>query len=361
MSEDYQRSDERLVRIDDLRKCIAAVFERLNLAPEHADELAGLLVDSEIRGHSDHGIEAVALLANFYREGRLNPNPHVKVLSETDGALLLDGDGGCGPGAPSRAMRWCIERARQRKGMAVAAVRNWQCVVAGPYVRQAAEAGLIAFASTNFIPQMAPPGGRTRVLGTNPFAYGLPARRHPPVVIDMATTAVALQKIRAAAQLGEPVPENVILDGEGRSVTDPAEFFNGGLMAPLGHPIAGHKGFALAQVVDTLSGVLTGSGSARSEPAGMAGTFMWALDVEGFLPRDEFLERMDAQIDQIKDAERVPGVDEIVVPGERGERRRQRLTVEGVAPVSQGSWDSLSACCQSLGVPLPSAIGSNPS
>ena len=72
-------------------------------------------------------------------------------------------------------MEWCIERARERQGMAVAAVRDWQLIVAAPYVRQAAEAGLIGFACTNFVPLVAPPGGRTPVFGTNPFAYGLPA------------------------------------------------------------------------------------------------------------------------------------------------------------------------------------------
>jgi L-2-hydroxycarboxylate dehydrogenase (NAD+) len=170
----------RLVRVDDLRRCLAVAFERLELTAEDADELAGLLVDSELRGHPDHGVAALTTLAGFYRDGTLNPRPRVRVLQETDGALLLDGDLGCGPRAPTRAMQWCIERARERKGMAVAAVRDWQLLVAGPYARLAAEAGLIGFACTNFTPLMAPPGGRTAVLGTNPFAYGLPAGRTLP-------------------------------------------------------------------------------------------------------------------------------------------------------------------------------------
>ena len=173
-----QDQGARLVRIDDLRRCLAIAFERLQLTPEDAEGLGGLLVDSELRGHPDHGVAALGLLAGFYRDGKLNPRPRVRVLQETDGAILLDGDRGCGPGAPTRAMRWCIERARERKGMAVAAIRDWQLLVAAPYARLAAEAGLIGFACTNFVPLVAPPGGRTAVFGTNPFAYGLPAQRH---------------------------------------------------------------------------------------------------------------------------------------------------------------------------------------
>ena len=126
------------MRIDDLQRCLVVAFERLELTPEDAEGLAGLLVDSELRGHPDHGVAALGVLTTFYRERKLNPRPRVHVLRETDGALLLDGDRGCGPGAPTRAMRWCIERARERPGMAVAAVRDWQLLIAAPYARLAA-------------------------------------------------------------------------------------------------------------------------------------------------------------------------------------------------------------------------------
>jgi LDH2 family malate/lactate/ureidoglycolate dehydrogenase len=263
----------------------------------------------------------------------------VSVLSETDGALLLDGDRGCGPGPPTRAMEWCIERARERSGMAVAGVRNWQMLVGAPYVRMAAEAGLIGYACTNFNSLVAPPGGRTAVFGTNPFAYGLPAGRHAPVVLDVAITTVALQKVRVAAETGEPLPEGLVLDD--------------GSLAPLGSPHAPHKGFGLALVVDALSGVLTGAGFGQGVAAEAPGNFLWALDVEAFMPRAEFLERMDEQIDQVKRGERRPGVEELVVPGERGERRHRELTASGELPVAAAGWQILSATCESLGVELP--------
>jgi LDH2 family malate/lactate/ureidoglycolate dehydrogenase len=351
-----QRHDARLVRIDDLRGCLAGAFERLQLTPEDAEGLGELLVDSELRGHPDHGVAVLGMLATFYRDGKLNPRPRVRVLHQTDGAILFDGDRGCGPGGPIQAMTWCIDRARERKGMAVAAIRDWQLLVVAPYARLAAEAGLIGFACTNFVPLVAPPGGRTAVFGTNPFAYGLPARRHQPVVLDVATTVSSMQQVRVAAQQGEPMPEGIIFDHAGRPITDPAEFLEGGLLAPLGYPHAPHKGFGLALFIDALSGVLSGAGFAQGVASGAAGNFLWALDVEAFLPREEFVTRMDAQIDQIKQGERLPGVDELLVPGERGQRRYLDLTARGVVPLAPASWRLLAAACTSLATPLPTVL-----
>jgi LDH2 family malate/lactate/ureidoglycolate dehydrogenase len=353
---DDQDRGVRLVRIDDLRRCLAAAFERLQLTREDAEGLSGLLVDSELRGHPGHGVAAFGVLAGFYRDGTLNPRPSVRVLHETDGAIHLDGDRGAGPGAPTRAMRWCIQRARERKGMAVAAIRDWQLLVAAPYVRLAAEAGLIGFACANFVPLVAPPGGRTAVFGTNPFAYGLPAQRHHPVVLDVATTVSSMQRVRVAAQQGTSMPEGVIFDQAGRPITDPGAFLEGGLLAPLGFPHAPHKGFGLALFIDALSGVLSGAGFARGVADGAPGNFLWALDVEAFLPRQEFLERMDAQLDQIQQGERMPGIEELPVPGERGQRRYQHLTFRGVVPLASASWQLLATGCESLAVPLPAVL-----
>src|SRR5215207_4978465 len=278
MAEDRGEGTRR-VRIDDLRRCLALAFQRLGLAPREAEDLGGLLVDSELRGHAGHGVAALAVLASLYRDGTLNPRPRVRVLRETDGALLLDGDHGCGPGAPTWAMRWCVERARERKGIAVATVRDWQLVVAGPYARLAAEAGLIGFACTNFVPLVAPPGGRTAVLGSNPVAYGLPAQHHHPVVLDIATTVASMQEVRIAAREGAAVPEGILLDRDGRPTTDPGELFEGGSLAPLGSPQAAHKGFGLALLVDALAGVLSGArfaqGSAPVQPGASSGPSTW--------------------------------------------------------------------------------------
>jgi LDH2 family malate/lactate/ureidoglycolate dehydrogenase len=233
----------------------------------------------------------------------------------------MDGDRGCGPAAPERAMRWCIEHARGH-GMAAAVIRDWQMIVGAPWVRMAAEAGMIGFSCTNFIPLVAPPGGRTPVLGTNPFAYGLPG--DPPVVLDVATSVIAMQKVRVAAAECESLPEGLIFDADGLPTTDPDEFAS---LAPLGSPFAPHKGFGLALFIEALTGVLSG---------GAPGCFLWAFDVQAGTP--DFQVRMDALVDRVKQS----GAD-VVLPGERGERRRRELTAAGEVPLSAASWELLEA------------------
>ena len=350
----------RQVRIDDLRACLVAGFEALELSREHAERVAEVLVDSELRGYEDHGAYMLGYLANFYRTGNWNPRPNIRVVRESDGALLLDGDRGCGVIAATQAMRWCIERARARKGMAVAGVRTSNhFVAAAPYARMAAEAGLIGFACSNATAMVAPPGGRTRTFGTNPMAYGIPARRFP-IVLDMATSTSALVKMLLAAQRGEPALEHVILDRDGRPTTDPNDYVQGGFMTPLGHPTAPYKGFGLALVVDVLAGVLTGAGIGREAIVNTSttGQTFWALDVEAFLPLEEFLDRMDHELELVKSGERVEGVEELLVPGERGQRRYDALTARGMAPLSALSWDALLQACESLGVEPPRVVES---
>lgn len=172
----------------------------------------------------------------------------------------------------------------------------------------------------------------------------------------MATTTMALQKVRLAAESGTPLPEGVVFDSAGSPSADPADFLAGGSLAPLGGPVALHKGFGLALLVDALSGVLSGGRFARDVVPGPAACFLAALDVEAFLPGGEFLDRVDSQVDQVEDALPEDGGAEIVVPGQRGERRRLDLTTRRVVPVDRHGWRILAQRCAEVDIPLPDVL-----
>jgi LDH2 family malate/lactate/ureidoglycolate dehydrogenase len=346
---------------------IAAVQDRLVRAlalvagvPDgHARLIADVLLDSELRGYDDHGVWFLGRMLDWYASEGLNPTPQVRIIDESATTVLLDGDRGCGVVAGMEAMARCIVKAREY-GMASVAVRNsGNFIVAAPFALQAAEARLIGFATTNAPPLASPAGGITRTFGTNPFAYAIPAGRHPPFLLDMSTTATAAAKVMVARQEGRRLPLGLIEDAQGQPSDDPDAFFTGGAMVPLGGP----KGYGLAMLVDVLTGVLTGTPFARdlTMRASPVGHFFWALDVTRYLPREEFLARMEAQIEQVKSGARKPGVGEILIPGERGQRRAHDLRARGRLPLQPASWQALQDICARAGLPTPEPTGSSAS
>ena len=349
---------ERTVRIDALSDCLVAALRALGCPDDHAVQIAAVLVDGELRGYDDHGAFFVGELATWIRGGAMNPAPNVTVVRETPVSVLLDADRGCGVVPSNEAMQRAVRKAKQT-GMACAGLRNsGHFIAAAPYVELAAREGLIGFACANVTPLMAPPGARTRTFGTNPLAYAFPVAGRDPVVFDMATSATAGFKVRLAALAGKAMAPGLILDKEGVPTTDPKQYVDGGLILPMGGEHALHKGFGLAQVVDALAGVLTGAqfGRGAAVNQGKEGQFFMAIDPEVFLPRNEFMARMAEQVAQVKAAEPLPGTGEVLVPGERGQRRRRELRERGTVPLGDVTWQTLEKTLGDLGVALPAVL-----
>ncbi len=349
----------RLIPISGLRACMVNAFARVGIPAEFGEQIATMLLDGELRGHESHGVHLVRYVTEEVRRGVLNAQPNITTVHETSEALLLDGDRGIVVPAV-QAMRWCLERVKAGSPMAVAGVRNCQPVALGFYVRMAAEAGMLGFACTNAIPSVAPPGGRTATVGTNPFAYGVPTGHHGAVVFDAATTALAGMAVQLAAEDGRELPRDVLLDQDGYPTTDPSARSRGGSMAPLGYPAAAHKGFGLAVMVEILAAVLTGAAIGRDllDSPGRFGCTVWALDPAPFMPLPQFHRRMDELVEQIKQGDRMDSVVELPVPGERGERRFKELTDQGAVRLSARTWNALTQVCESLDVQLPGEAGS---
>jgi len=344
-------AEGRTVDLGQLRTCLEQALVRLEVPENHAVQIADVLLDAELRGYDDHGVFFLGELAKWYRAGALNPAPRISVVQETDAALLLDGDRGCAVAASYRAMRWCVERAQSR-GLATAGIRNsGHFIAAAPYPAAAAKDGCIAVAAANVTPLMPAPGGRSRALGTNPLCFAAPTGGDHPLVFDIATSAIAGFKVRMAALQGRALPEGLVTDALGRPTTNPNDFDQGGLLLPFG----GHKGFGIALIVEVLAGVLTGAqfGEHAGVTHGKEGHFFMALDPGLFIPRDQFTGRMDELIHWIKSGQRLEGVDELLIPGERGQRRAADLTRTGQVPLNAVAWATLAEVCGSLGVPLP--------
>jgi ureidoglycolate dehydrogenase (NAD+) len=206
---------------------------------------------------------------------------------------------------------------------------------AGYYAVMAAQQGLIGLSMCNLDPVMVVPGSRGRAIGNNPLAYAVPAEPGRPVFLDIALSTVAGTRIYNAQLEGKTIPDNWMVDDDGLPTTDPSGFPTRGAQLPM----AGHKGYGLAVLVESLSAVLTGAAIASqvkswvldtSEPTNEGHAFM-ALDVAAMMPPEVFQARMEGFIREIREAPKAKGADRIYLPGEMEWDRREAALAQGMA------------------------------
>lgn len=318
-------------------KFVVDVFKALGIIEEDAEKAAEVVVQSDASGVATHGLARMPMYVRRLRNGAVNPTPNIRQVNESDNLILLDGDNGPGNVIGPTAINMCIE-ATKKYGMAAVAVRNSNHYGVGNYYAwKFAKANLIGFTTTNSTPNVAPTGGRVPMIGTNPLTVGVPAGKHYPVALDMATSVVAFGRIQKAADEGEKIPLGWAVDKEGKPTEDPHKALEGSLL-----PIAGYKGYGLAMLVDILAALIPQAAYGldigekfdpeNSDPEKI-GHFMMAIDVSKFYNIEEFKENVDEYIDTMKGTEKAVGVDEIYVPGEIEFLKSEKIKETGI-PVS---------------------------
>lgn len=263
-------------------------------------------------------------------DGNTNPHGQMTIVRESATTALLDGGCNFGNLVARQAMDLAIRKAREHDLGLVALTNCGHTGRMGEYVVQAAEAGcmgLVFGSGSKPGGGVAPYGGTSNVLNTNPIAWGVPALNHPPIFMDFATSMVAQGKIQAAIDKGVSIPLGWLLDGEGHPTTDPNVQRTDGVMLPFG----AHKGYAMSFMIELLSAGLTGT-----LPAILPGyqrnftMALLAVNIAAFQPLDEFRRLADELVAATKQARRAPGVDEILVPGEPEWRTREARLRDGI-------------------------------
>lgn len=310
----------------------AAVYQRAGLPAEDARLAADTLVQADLWGHQSHGVLRLSWYVARLRSGVMQAVTRPEVVVDAGALAVIDGHDGVGQVITARAAEEATRRAKAH-GIGAVAVRNSNHFgTAMYYTLMAARAGCVAFLSTNASPAMAPWGGRRKTVGTNPWSIAAPAGRHAPMVLDIANTGVARGKIYLARQKGMPIPLGWAINAEGEPTTDPSEAIAGIIL-----PMAEHKGYAIATMMDVLSGVLTGSrfgpevgGPYQTEKVSGAGHLMIAVDIAAIQPLDAFQARMERLVDELKSVPLAKGYDEILYPGEHEARNDARNREAGI-------------------------------
>ncbi len=228
---------------DYLKTFCTQVFIHFGISEEDARQAADVLAKSDLRGIDSHGVARLHTYFDMLALGRINPKPKIKIVREKASVATVDGDNGLGLVVGPKANEVAMEKAEKHGSGWVSVCNTNHFGIAGYYPLKALERDLIGWAMTNTTKLVAPLWGAERMLGTNPIAIAFPGYEEPPIVIDMATSAVAYGKIEIALRKKEQIPKGWIIDKDGRDTTNPQDMIDGGAQLPLGseREMGGHK------------------------------------------------------------------------------------------------------------------------
>jgi len=334
---------------EQLKKIGTEIFVAVGASVEEAKLVSEFLVRSNLAGHDSHGVIRIIQYVKEIEDGLIKPGAKVEVVRETGSTALLNGNWGFGQVVAKEAMEMAIEKARDK---AVSVVCAFNCNHVGrlaDYTEMALTNDMIGIAMVNSVKGVAPYGGAERMLSTAPLSYAFPTGEEIPFVLDIATSVAAEGKLRVTLAKGGKLHEGWIIDKEGYPSVNPEDFYNGGALLPLGGDTAGHKGFGLGLVVDVLSGILSRAGCAYQAEKKGNGVFFSVINIQSFLPIEEFKAQMDNLIRAVKSSRVRPGFKEIMFPGEPEAKTEQVRLREGIY-VPEKTWEAIMNIAKKLGV-----------
>ncbi|MCS0789176.1 ureidoglycolate dehydrogenase [Cytobacillus firmus] len=320
---------------EEAKKLVVQKLTDAGLLHEHAEKVAEILVHADLRNVNSHGVLRTEHYVNRLNAGGINPAAEISFNKTGPVTGVVDGDDGFGHVIADEAMNHAIQMAKENGVGMVTAINSSHCGALSFFVQNAAEENLIGIAMTHTDKIVVPFGGKDAFLGTNPIAYGVPAKTQKPFILDMATSNVALGKILQYKEEGKEIPKGWGVDENGETVTDPSKVVS---LSPFGGP----KGYGLSMIVDIFSGLLAGAafGPHVAKMYGdldkkrKLGHYFCAINPAFFTDVEAFLENMDQMMEEIRQAPPAPGFKSVLVPGEIEQMNEERNLEKGITIAS---------------------------
>jgi uncharacterized oxidoreductase len=344
-----------IIDSDRLTSIVHRVFAAAGSDEAEAKIVAEHLVEANLRGHDSHGI---GLIANYLRNlgnGKAAVNEKGHVVSDAGSMIVYDGARGWGQIVAREATLLGIARAKET-GVAVVALRNAHHIGrVGTYGEMCAAAGLVSISFVNITdqrPAVAPWRGSDARFGTNPVTIAIPGPTPDrPIIADMATSRIAMGKVRVARNKGEEIAPGTLLDADGQPTTDPNVMYRrprGALLT-----FAEHKGYALAFICEILAGAVTGSGTMRPERQEDAsvtnGMLLFVVDPARLTEPGWLTEEIRAMTDYVTASPPRRAGEPVLIPGDPERLMRARRIAEGV-PIDEETWREFAAAARTVNV-----------
>ena len=334
MLKQFAVPDEIAVRVpaDAMRGAVHEIFTRLGMTDDDARRCTDTLLYADLRGIDSHGVSNMlrAYVAGL-KSGEINPTPNWTVERDAPAAATIDCDRGLGLTVGPQAMAIAIDKARHQ-GVAAVACNNGRHFGAAAYHAQLAlEHDMIGLSMTVGGLLVAPTHGAQAMVGLNPLSIAAPAGAEPPFIFDASMSSVAGNKIRLAQRLGEDLLPGWVASADGEPMMEsgptPDEF----LILPLGgtREIGSHKGYSLAVMIDILSGIMAGAGSALFRFNGVGHHFT-VFNIAAFTDVDEFKGRMDEYLRALRETPTAPGEERVIYAGVEEHEQEIKRSERGI-------------------------------
>lgn len=314
------KGEEVHVSEEALRRAVTAIFEKVGVSREDAAEAADVLTMTDLRAVETHGVSnMLRVYVQDYQAGRLNPAPGWTIERESPSTAVIDAERRLGVIVGPKAMRLAMDKADQ-VGVGVVAVHNSGHFGAiGHHALLAAEREMIGVCYTAAGLSVVPTFASKPLFGTNPIAIAAPARQEAPVLFDVATSAIAGNKIRLAMRMGAPLLPGWVSDKEGRPLTEDTLVHdrNEFLQLPLGgtREQGSHKGYGLALMAEILSTLLSGAVPSMLDPSSGSKTHFAAYKIDAFTDVEQYYRTIDGMLEALRTAPPAPGHDRVLYPG----------------------------------------------
>ena len=327
-------SKSKRVFPEKLTKFCVSVLTETGLKPQDAQTVADVLVMTDTWGTFSHGTGALANYVKTMKAGGINPKAVPEVVAEGTGWAIVDGHSSMGMLGSSRAMNLAIEKARESTISWVGVRNSSHFGAAGYYANMAARQDMVGIAMSNADPNMVVPGARGHIIGNNPIAYAVPAGEEHPLLLDIALSAVAAGKILGMKALGQAIPDSWLTDADGLPTSEVGGWPNSGSMLPM----AGHKGYGIALLIEVLAGALTGAGMLsevkswilQAKDVSYLGQAFVVVNVGAIIPVEHFKQRVDQIIGELRESPKAKGSERIYVPGEIEWGKREDALKNGI-------------------------------
>jgi len=343
---------------DHLVNYVGALFNAAGMPADRAQTVARLLVDADCMGHDTHGLNLAAHYLTQLDGGQMLADGDPDIINDHGACLSWDGNYLSGVWLTHEAIKQAIARARNFGIGSVSIRRSHHIACLATFLTQATDKGMVIMLACSDPAEtgVAPYGAVQGCFTPNPIAFGYPTEQDP-VLIDISASITTLGMSGRLRNENRKLGGDWLIDAAGNATDDPAVLVADppGALLPLGGMDAGHKGFGLALMIETLTSGLAGFGRADGPTSQTASVFIQVFDPQAFGGAAAMTRETQHLTQTCRAATTAPDMPPVRLPGQRALQKMRESKSNGVE-LYAGIMQALSPWAERYQIEVPGCI-----